>query len=305
MSRYLSHLAALTLKQLVSVQPRLASRFETPVDRGASAHNGLDAAQETRVSMPYGPERPSTVNAPDSPDHMKLMQSRMVSQFESPLSREPSTDNRLDAARETQVTKPIVPTLITVSTESQANKASNGQDHPKLVQPSEFKFNPSEPLGEQQKTSSNKNFSLVDQTLDKLVEQALQAAHKGIRATENERTLVERVQEHFTETTHNEHQTIIKTEASTPPGPVKPLSIKPWPEQYTFGSNTPGQSSAQILTAGQFNTEAIPAPAIQVTIGRIEIRATQVADKPVAKPSATSNTMSLDDYLKQRNGGKS
>jgi hypothetical protein len=57
--------------------------------------------------------------------------------------------------------------------------------------------------------------------------------------------------------------------------------------------------------SGQSATEAGPVPTIQVTIGRIEIRATQVADKPVAKPRASNNTMSLDDYLKQRNGGKS
>jgi hypothetical protein len=45
-------------------------------------------------------------------------------------------------------------------------------------------------------------------------------------------------------------------------------------------------------------------PNIQVTIGRIEIRATQTTEKPVAKPKATSATMSLDEYLNRRNGGK-
>jgi hypothetical protein len=56
--------------------------------------------------------------------------------------------------------------------------------------------------------------------------------------------------------------------------------------------------------ADQSGADTTPAPTIQVTIGRIEIRATQVAQKS-EKKSYASNTLSLDDYLKQRNGGKS
>lgn len=47
-----------------------------------------------------------------------------------------------------------------------------------------------------------------------------------------------------------------------------------------------------------------PSPTVQVTIGRIEIRASQPAPRPVAtgaKPAAPR--MSLDDYLKARSGG--
>ncbi len=339
MSQYLSHLAALTLHQVEPVQPRLASRFEMPVDKGLSGHTGLDVAQETQESMSHEPVQTTMANVPDSSDRMNLMQSRMINQLEVPVARERSAHNILDEAQDAQVSKPhepvqptmvtatdkpVVPTVITVPTEGQAKKASNGQDQPKPVQPTEFKFKQSESLGEQQKTSSSKNFSLVDkayvipaaQSVNKPVEQAFQAAHKDIRSTENVRTLVERVQEHFTETTHNElvirevavpveHQTIIKPDASTSPAPVKPVSIKTWSEQYTFGSNSLNQSRAQKLTADLSDTEAAPVPTIQVTIGRIEIRATQVADKSVAKPRAANNTMSLDDYLKQRNGGKS
>ncbi len=46
-----------------------------------------------------------------------------------------------------------------------------------------------------------------------------------------------------------------------------------------------------------------PAPTIQVTIGRIEVRATVAATSAaVRKAPARSSTMSLDDYLKQRSG---
>lgn len=50
--------------------------------------------------------------------------------------------------------------------------------------------------------------------------------------------------------------------------------------------------------------EPTPMPTIQVTIGRIEIRATQTSEKSAAKPRPAQATMSLDDYLKQRDGGR-
>jgi len=50
--------------------------------------------------------------------------------------------------------------------------------------------------------------------------------------------------------------------------------------------------------------EPRPMPTIQVTIGRIEIRATQTSEKSAAKPRPAQATMSLDDYLKQRDGGR-
>jgi len=45
------------------------------------------------------------------------------------------------------------------------------------------------------------------------------------------------------------------------------------------------------------------APTIQVTIGRVEIRAT-VEATPARKPPAKAPVMSLDEYLRQRNGGR-
>lgn len=45
------------------------------------------------------------------------------------------------------------------------------------------------------------------------------------------------------------------------------------------------------------------APVIQVTIGRIEIRATPPAAAP-PKPRSVSPRLTLEDYLRQRNGGK-
>jgi hypothetical protein len=60
------------------------------------------------------------------------------------------------------------------------------------------------------------------------------------------------------------------------------------------------------LFSNQRETLAEPSePVINVTIGRIEIRATQAAPINGRKSQTPkASTMSLDDYLKQRNGGK-
>ncbi len=57
-------------------------------------------------------------------------------------------------------------------------------------------------------------------------------------------------------------------------------------------------------TALQFAAERVTEmPTIQVTIGRVEIRAT-VASTPTRKAPVKSPAMSLDEYLRQRNGGR-
>jgi len=49
-------------------------------------------------------------------------------------------------------------------------------------------------------------------------------------------------------------------------------------------------------------TEIQPQPTVQVTIGRLEIRAVQSSARP-AKPQAKTPVMNLDDYLRQRSQG--
>jgi hypothetical protein len=46
-----------------------------------------------------------------------------------------------------------------------------------------------------------------------------------------------------------------------------------------------------------------PAPTIQVTIGRIEVRATPAAKAPVRERPAAPSSLSLEEYLRQRSKG--
>ena len=74
------------------------------------------------------------------------------------------------------------------------------------------------------------------------------------------------------------------------PRPVSPVPPRLNPvSQPAFGESS--------------NLRAAEVPTIQVTIGRIEIRATPPA-APVPKPRPASPTLSLDDYLRQRNEGR-
>jgi hypothetical protein len=279
MSQYLSHLAALTLNRVEPVQPRLASRFEMPVERGFSADNDLDTAQELGVVPP-------------------------VRSQSSPV-----TATEISAAQK----------VVTPPTETQ--KEPSKQEPFKLVERTEFVIKKSDSPSGEQKSSLGQNFSPVDTEhtnrvapfVSEPVTQISYVIPKDSPSTANTNTIVERVQEHFTETTHNEF--VIREVAppldarqkigsfGEPPRsvPVKPTSIVVQSEQFTAGSNTPSYENVQSVLS---TVDATSIPTIQVTIGRIEIRATQATDKPTARPRAASTTMSLDDYLKQRNGGK-
>jgi hypothetical protein len=284
MSRYLSHLAALTLNRVEPLQPRLASRFETPINMGPFENNRLDIVQESQAASPTHVQ-PSTLNTAKSP-----------------------------------VTHKIVTAPINV----QANKDCGGQNHPMVDQPTEFIINKPESPGGLPKPSPVQSMAAFDtklnteqstrraQSVDKPVTQTSYGIRKDVLPTERTHTLVEHIQERFTETTHSElvirevalpHATQKNSspEESPRPAPVKPASIVVRSEQPTARQNTPSQTDVRFV---QSATDATPTPTVQVTIGRIEIRATQITDKPAAKLRTANTTMSLEDYLKQRNGGR-
>ncbi|NER98391.1 MAG: hypothetical protein F6J86_31970 [Symploca sp. SIO1B1] len=84
-------------------------------------------------------------------------------------------------------------------------------------------------------------------------------------------------------------------------------------EQISESLIRPGNDALQLyeskLAAEERKASRASTPTIQVTIGKIEVRGTKPAVKPVEqsprKPSTISNPrLSLDEYLKQRNGGK-
>lgn len=84
------------------------------------------------------------------------------------------------------------------------------------------------------------------------------------------------------------------------------------PTDAPFSSSSPARaetaarSQTHLLASRQYShhSAASESPTIQVTIGRVEIRAAVASAVSARKTSARSPAMNLDDYLKQRNGGR-
>jgi hypothetical protein len=74
-----------------------------------------------------------------------------------------------------------------------------------------------------------------------------------------------------------------------------------------LGQDNKNSTLAQVRSAIQILAPEVapssPSPVIQVSIGRIEVRATTSA-APVATPRSRPTTMSLDEYLRQRGGSR-
>ncbi len=331
-------------ERLEAVRPHVASRFEMLVDKGQSDHNGPDLTQESRATEQPAHLQPSAETTTDSPDRVNLVQPRLYSRFETPVNNNPSDHIGLNTARESRTAvppahtphstvtakeSPVVQKIMTVSSDVQTKKEFSGQDKTKvLAEPAGFMINQSESSGDQHLPSLNQGLaalttlfnteqaSRADQPVNKPVTRSSYVIRKEDTLPPENAHTVQREQGRFTETSHGElvirelaapdaHKKISKPEGSQRAAPVKPASIVLWSEQSTAGPNTASQTGVESVSVTQFGTDPISTPAIHVTIGRIEIRATQVADKPIARPRAASNTMSLDDYLNRRNGGKS
>lgn len=110
---------------------------------------------------------------------------------------------------------------------------------------------------------------------------------------------------------------IVPAQAVNDPGASSAIEgSRPVRESARVGSITPGPPiegriasavervrAAQNRAAAAHPHTAPAAPTIQITIGRIEVRATQPPAAPQRRAAASSAAMSLDDYLRGRNGG--
>lgn len=285
MSGYLNHLAALTLNQVQPVQPRLASRFEAPLNKDGIDHIQQDVAQEFPLSAPPIHAQPSIVSASDHSISQKV-------------ESVPAGDRMM--------------------------RNTNGHDQPQASEQTGLRTEKLKLRNDQQAPVFNQSVSAINQEqanhaappVNKPVAAEFQETHKNPKPVESTHTRIERLQEHFfTETTHKE--LVIKAVTPLDSGeknekademphsaPVKPTSIAVRPAQTTIEPLPAKQAGNQHIPFAQSDTDTTPAPTIQVTIGRIEIRATQTAEKSTAKPRAASTAMSLDDYLSRRNGGR-
>jgi hypothetical protein len=84
-----------------------------------------------------------------------------------------------------------------------------------------------------------------------------------------------------------------------PAEPNQPVKILPG-TPLAPGSVTPAQRVSAPLPRPQHTAET---PSIQVTIGRVEVRAVAPQPQPSRQKPAQARMMSLDEYLRQRASG--
>lgn len=194
------------------------------------------------------------------------------------------------------------------SNASDQNEHSKPQDinieEPKMLQP-----------------SKNSVVNLTDNALNSRTSQVTQHLNQISNIhpiVEKTKTYVERVQEQFfTETANKE--TVIREhivhsanptvrrdsehmhhEKANAPAKVQAVSVQP----NIMPSTNNVHSNLQFRSENSTETTA-PESIINVTIGRIEIRATTDSSKVTTITPSAPKTMSLDDYLNRRNGSKS
>lgn len=289
MRDYLSHIAALSLNLAETVQPRLAGMFE-PSEMGLSSSEAgpvSGAAYDLASELPVFPENavtPTTVK-PDSTRSASLagvvsphneIRPQVASAVEPQFPQQKAVAN--DAAP---------PVLHTHSAPSNAHlmeptatlKRSNGD----RAIPFESSHKPA-----------------IERIIERTVVERIPSPSPVIQQHRidpvNHELALPRGDQKDQQDTRQFQPDKIDATSTTAVSPGKWV-VEPHIQTYT----PPKESTREELV-----NNTAPVPSIQVTIGRIEIRATPPgADKTISKPRAVATTMSLDDYLSRRNGGKS
>ena len=296
MSDYLNNLAAKSLHLTEVIQPRLASLFEPPSlgGRPVSSHSSANVETAHGEQLPGGPllETPLTAQASSRnvltsrPPMRELRRppgalqqqpggvadssagqhtGQAVSPQPLPLSVPQSVETRPEQFLTHPVPNPAQRTLTpTLAPRSHLNPPTLVP----LVAGYENDAAPSRNTGEQESQS---------------------AGAQNIRGNMERQIAVLEVPR----SQNSKPPELVPIQArqfSTPARVVAPRHGVPRIEPAASARAEPGETQE-------------PAPTIQVTIGRVEIRAT-VAATPAGKTSAKSPVMSLDEYLRQRNGGR-
>lgn len=313
MSNYLNHLVARSLNVTETVQPRLPSLFEPQ-----PGFAGLNTAPDLTLE-----QLAFTVRS-DETEVEAQSQSRMPERrgVEQPLELRSPPPNAQPSPTVSQ--PPPVSHFFEQTRLASLDRESSPSSPPPLPQPSigseELQFHP---------LSRSHPSTTGDQTEATPLRGATEPGGLPvIEPTVVQQVVVERVVEPLAAITPRELPSIQTTHPTELPkrvpqsssthlvAPNIPSSVET-PETPTQSQAlrppTPGvivqpQVTSSIHPVAIGSAEPVepsrPAPTIQVTIGRIEVRATPPPASTQPKPRPASPVMSLDEYLRQRGGGK-
>ena len=108
------------------------------------------------------------------------------------------------------------------------------------------------------------------------------------------------------------HETHVSTNRSISEASPRPFSESPRSSRELIHSTQPrptvwssGMPTHELSVGKSLqHTNTTPAPLIRVTIGRIDVRAVLPPTQPPRRTTSTRPKLTLDEYLKQRNGGR-
>lgn len=268
MSDFLTHLVSRSITPVPSVQPRLASRFEAIAPAADAAFNSsLGAEQLEATSAPQAVSQPTPqVNYPPQ---------RPPSSAKPPMaSTDEPPSHRSELFQPVQPLAPQFPEPV-VPREAISPQRPAPSGEPRTSAPPPFIPEPMEPP-------------------------AIAALHTEIVVSENQR-------EAYLQEGRSPAPPAMITVDRLIADPIPPIGTQvaiPRPDLpeplLTPRQAAPSSVSRSAMSAPEVSTP----PPIQVTIGRIEVRAT--AQAPASKPAsaAAKPALSLEQYLQQRAGGR-
>jgi hypothetical protein len=280
MSDYLANLTAKALNPMQGIQPRLASLFEPPSAAGRTMAAGLSANGEAAPGEPFsgGPSFEGPLSTQESSSH--AWQSRPPSTGPrrpvTTLPQQPTsmTDTFMDQLPGQGVKTPAASSSSgATSGQLPADLVPSHQDTPSLVAVSAAQATAAVPSTH---TAKQESLSALEQIIGRVVD---------------ERAVLFDVPQ-SQDVTHPESVSDHARRASTPAMTV----VQPHVTLY----REPPVSIPSEVTA-----RLEPAPTIRITIGRVDVRAIMPAvPAPRPAPKRSSPALSLEDYLKQRGGGR-
>lgn len=320
MSQYLSHLANLALNQLDVVQPRLASRFENHEEAVAPGFMPQDIMNE-RVDVQENAfvlnKRPATtsrlnestqnsvsdvvkadIRTPHSESFREVVSSPSPSpmpvEFQPVKIPQPELtqhlvqfDTKTEKIESQIVTQPILPTFKPVNIDPTTTKQAEQVFKEEIVETAQPLLKPIKIARTSEAQIGNEQRQLPSSSLP------TQSEYESEYSTEKFDDKPQKHEATLAQELTNARQIVqIQTQQAEPSQPIKPAAIKPesiriQPLQYEFNSmltraNQPLPPPVEVAS-----------PTINVSIGRIEIRASQTSSPSVAKARPASTTMSL------------
>jgi len=291
MSNYLSHLVNRSLDRANQVQPRLPSLFEPLPEavglRAAFAGDNdltMTAASETAEGETFRSRAPNIQDVEAS-----VPPKAFFPAIARPERRPQLTDQELSVRSQS----PILPTPPSENFSVSPSQTPRAEGQPELL-PEMLTLSPHilTPF------SPTPPPTVIEQW-NEVVIPVSPSVPSSVRQPEI-----------TTERLEQNHPTLTPVIKPTPVPPSASTSVQPLP---TIRPATVVSSATELIASQMRSLERqaiaspqpdLPTPTIHVTIGRIEVRATfpSTPTQPKARPAPA--VMNLDDYLRQRGGGK-